>query len=125
MTLRSLRREEFYQDMLEDAETAVRYWGRTEPLERRVLIGSWRVWEIGSGNEPLGSAHVVTVDVIARGWRKLLALEATGGFDHPDGAGTVRAVERSLTSGDGREDYDAGVADTVVQLAVFGEIRYR
>lgn len=59
MTLRSLRRQDFYQDMLEDAESTVRYWGRTERLERRVLKGSWRVCEVRRGDEPVGSGHVV------------------------------------------------------------------
>lgn len=39
-------------------------------------------------------------------------------------SGYKRAIEQGYFSGDLDDDYDAGVADVIIQLAIFGEVVY-
>jgi hypothetical protein len=126
MSKRTEVREQFYRWMLEESPSAVAYWARTEwsdipgdPEFSRLIVR-----ELGDEEEPIAE-FTIGVDSIATGWRKLLDLEKAGKWQHCGVTGRpIAAAEQSLVSGDGGEEYDACVIDSVVQLAILGEVRY-
>ena len=110
---RSDIREEFYNNLLDDGMMYIDYW-------------AYEIEDDGSDITPEQRARLeafTTADV-ARGWRLLLKLEKAGKFSCCGSPDAVRRSERSLASGDGGEDYDACVADAVIQLALLGDIVY-
>ncbi|MEV0759552.1 hypothetical protein [Nocardia sp. NPDC050435] len=113
--------------MLDDSAGAVRYWAHVkwaplngEPNKQMVVQEADEDGSVDDGTPEL----FVTVEDIARGWQLLLAWEKAGKFHHCGSSDAVQRAERSLTNRDGGHDYDACVADAVVQLATLGEIRY-
>lgn len=107
MAKRSKIREEFYQFILDDASGYVGYWYNDEHE---------------AGNVKRYSE--LTTDDVARGWQRLIEFERAGKFFCCGSDRAVRDSEASLSSKDGGEDYDACVADAVIQLAVLGDIVY-
>ncbi|MEV2222721.1 hypothetical protein AB0E01_22915 [Nocardia vinacea] len=119
MANRSEVREQFYQDMFDTAPRAVAYWARTEWRDDELIVR-----EFGDDDEQV-SEHVISVQSIATGWRRLLDLEKAGKWWHcQDNSKPIAKAERSLVARDGGEDADDCVADAVVQLATLGEVRY-
>jgi hypothetical protein len=110
MGYRSAIREEFYQNMLDDAATACHYWWDEHRAEKET--------------PPLPDWNSLTINDVARGWRALLIRERAGRFFCCGSDRAVRDAERALNDKDGTEDYDACVADAVIQLALLGDLVY-
>lgn len=107
MTAPASIRKEFYDDLLSDSRIAVKYWYDEETPQVQARV------------------RAVTRDDIAKAWRKLVALEHDGTFCHCNEPHAVRDAEMALQArNQDALDYDACVADAVVQLAVLGEIIY-
>lgn len=103
---RSELREEFYSDVLSDAGSACYYW-----------------WYDHDG-DPLPAWGSLTTNDVARGWQRLIKVEREGGFMCCGDPRAVRRSEAALSQGTDDADYDACVADAVIQLALFGKIIY-
>lgn len=99
-------RIEFYETMKIDAAVAVHYW--------------W--FEEFKDSTPLDE---LTMNGMHEGWLRLLEIEASGHFYCCNSSEpVVKICDANLTAGNGMEDYDACVADAVVQCALLQEIRY-
>ncbi|CAM4326335.1 hypothetical protein NONI108955_20985 [Nocardia ninae] len=126
MTTRSELRQTFYENMLSDSPSSVRYWALTEwdekpgePEFSRLVVKEFGDEDV---NGPALSRHEVTVDDMARGWQLLVKHEADGKFHHCGSSDSVRTAEKSINAD--AADYDACVIDAVIQLAILGEVRY-
>lgn len=104
---RSVVREDFYSLMLSDAGYACRYW--------------W--YDHDDKDLPLPDWDDLTTNDVARGWNRLLRVERDGRFFCCGQEGVVRRAEAELSRGEDA-DYDACVADAVIQLALFDKIIY-
>lgn len=103
---RTAERENFYVDLLGDAQRACAYW-----------------WYDHSG-EALPKWEDITSDDVSRGWYRLVKLEKEERFQCCGDPRAVRDAEAALSHRTGEEGYDACVADAVIQLALLGEVRY-
>ncbi|MDH6284624.1 hypothetical protein [Prescottella agglutinans] len=135
---RSEQRTEFLTDILTTAiEGGVSYWARALAYQhteapRAVLVRTEDLvfddnrfaWVPGDGAEQL----IVDLDVVARGLNRI----ASAGADEikylPESHRllvTAANRENDMMPADARYgDIDAGVADTIVQVALFGEVVY-
>lgn len=123
MTVRSEARNQFLCDVFTTAfEGGVNYWADVQAYrwQDREADGTFYGWLVDSEDE---DAEAVKVDiaVIARGFGKFFQWVVDRGFgkDHY----YWQAIEANSTNGDDG-DYDAIVADIIVQLGLFGEVVY-
>ena len=124
MSKRSEARKQFLADVLSTAiEGGINYWAAVDfdsaervECEQDALgwrYGSVRILDKVDGTE-FGTMRTIDANTVARGLREL---RKTDRYSFKD----LRKADR--TNGD-EGDFDAGDADAVIQLGIFGEIVY-
>jgi hypothetical protein len=114
---RSPEREEFLKDTLITAvEGGINYWGAVADYDPDA--GTVTVYEKEYLDTPDEKAFPVTMDTMARGWGQYVKRvgKAPTGYAR-------QALLANRTNGDDG-DFDADVADVVLQLGIFGEVVY-
>lgn len=135
MTRRSAERTKFLADILTTAIESRSYgvgaWAEVNKYQWSdptlgksspdVPDGYYAYAQIRPMDEPETEVFEVTMDVIASGLRRLLSGDLTFYPSGYDGLSELREADRT----NGAEgDYDAEVADAVVQAGIFGELVY-
>ena len=124
---RTEKRVEFLTDVLITAvEGGINYWALVadyvpegEPEKRGVTL-----WETEDDPEGNGEGVRVTLDTIASGIAKIRAnKEGKFDFAHAHNSYWVQFWVANRTNGDDG-DYDAGIADCILQAGLFGEVVY-
>lgn len=134
---RSAERAQFLADILTTAvEGGISYWATvleydvdaylktSDPATLRVKLteSEWL------DDEDDDTVHTVTIDTIATGVNKIAEAKAEEIAYLPERhqqAVTAASRENDFCPADGRySDIDAGVADTILQVAVFGKVVY-
>lgn len=119
---RSDARRAFLADTLSTAiEGGISYWASV----RAYHVADPTLWETDTETnayaevraEDNATWHVVTLDTMARGW-SLYRGQTMSGADY----GKQAMLANRTNGADG--DYDADIADNVLQLGIFGEIIY-
>lgn len=138
-TMRTPERREFLADIITTAlEGGVGYWsqaseyrwfsptlsgGTATPGPNGTANAYATLHETDTDDGELGEALTVDVDVIAKAFG-LIALSASGKLEIPslshDYARRLMSAYREIEAG----DIDAGDADNIVQVGLFGEVRY-
>ncbi len=122
MSKRSEARKQFLADVLATAiEGGINYWAAVDSAERVECeqdvigwrYGSVRILDKVDGTE-FGTMRIIDANTVARGLREL---RNSTRYAFP----ALRKADR--TNGD-EGDFDAGDADAVIQLGIFGEIVY-
>jgi len=122
MSKRSEARKQFLADVLSTAiEGGINYWANIDSAERvdceQDVIG-WRYGQVRihdkEDGSDFGTMRVIDANTVARGLREL---RNSTRYSFAD----MRKADR--TNGD-EGDFDAGDADAVIQLGIFGEIVY-
>lgn len=109
MAKRNDKREEFLDDVLTTAvEGGVQYWCMVRQGEGDAYLLI---------DHEDGQRHKVNIETIARGWG-LYKGESISGQDY----GKQAMLANQTNGEDG--DYDADVADIVLQLGLFGKVVY-
>jgi hypothetical protein len=94
-------------------------------IETEGVILAFELIELGDDDKPLANLGTVDIETIAKGWQALLAKETEGGFCHCGRErNSVREAEKALKEQSNGEEYDACVIDAVIQMAMFGELKY-
>lgn len=122
---RSPKRTEFLKDVLITAvEGGINYWAQVSNYDPDA--GTVTVWESEEAIRDGGdiypdtySPHRVTIDTIAHGIAVLL--EQRKGHD-PKNYWHQFVIANRTNSEDG--DYDAGIADDILQAGIFGSVVY-
>jgi hypothetical protein len=126
---RSDERNQFLTDVLTTAvEGGINYWAAVSGYQWDVPLGQAHVdvWETEETDDDYGThwpdtyfPHRVTVDTIAKGIGILVA-ERKG---HSPASYWHQFVLANRTNGE-EGDYDAGIADDILQAGIFGKVVY-
>lgn len=123
MTQRTPEREQFLKDVLITAvEGGINYWAAVSEYEPEK--GTVTVWEDVDDDGTFGKAHLVTIDTIAHGIQVLTTGENAGKAFCMGSAEYWKQflLANRTNSEDG--DYDADIADNVLQAGLFDSIVY-
>ncbi|TDD97195.1 hypothetical protein [Actinomadura rubrisoli] len=117
----------FFVDLLKGDLEYISYWAEVQPVPNEDGVFSVRERDkLRDVNGRQVGGVLVDINTILQGWEKLRRLEEHGGFAHCGAIGTrVTAidVDRKFGGAEGLE-YDRCIADAVVQMGLFGELRY-
>lgn len=129
MTARTDERKKFLLDVMNTAaEGGIGYWSQLSAYhwsvdgkgDKEDLDGFYMlVHEMDGDGGYAGEGHRIDADAIARGLARFREYWKGASRDHD----AHKLIAADDTNGD-KGDFDAGLADQVVQFAIFGEIIY-
>lgn len=122
---RSIERSQFLTDILVTAvEGGMNYWAETKDYawqfdEGKAAWAHVNLRETNEGDDPPGPWHQVTIDTVAHGLYLIQKQE----IPYLDSSMRKTIIGADFTL-DPDGEIDAGLADVIVQVALFGEVRY-
>lgn len=120
---RSPEREQFLADVLTTAvEGGIQYWSTVEEYRNEYSVPVAETYAVIIDDD--GDEHRITIDTIAHGIQVLTTGENTGKAFSMCGMDYWKQflLANRTNSEDG--DYDADIADNIVQAGLYGEVIY-
>lgn len=124
MTKRSLEREKFLADVLLTTDGGINYWADVLTFKYDEEVPSNSVMTLEEYEDDDHVTHLVTIDTIAHGIYVLTTGENASKYFSICGPGYWKQFLLANRTNGAEGDYDADVADNILQAGLFNEVIY-